>query len=457
MKPLRFLLTCALFAPALGCSVSRQDVELLERDLRIQEDEIYALQDCVQSYQQKLESCRSENRALRKELASKGGSSDDFTKPSAPTSSTPNFDPGSLPPAGQQGFPKELDPGQLQEAPAFIQPEYSPPDPNRSEGIPPGPQIESPGAEGIPSALPPVEPESGAAVDTGDGAALVAHHAPRAQQGSGGARALLDKLAAANEEPEIVDPVHDLEVTEITLNRMLTGGMNRDHRNGDEGILVVVEPRNPKNQIVPALGEISIVVLDPALEGEAARIARWDITPQELENSFRGRKLGRGLQLALPWPGDPPQHTDLHLFVRFVADDGRKLIADRELKIEPPGGGSDGGWVPVSQPTAATPRLAPPAVGPQLLPSEVADSAEARALPVPEPQRIHGTPTLAPPEPEAAPSVASNTAAAPTTPVVASNTPSPAEHTDSNVTQATKEEPSAPAKKKRPSWSPYRK
>ena len=54
MKPLRFLLTCALFAPALGCSVSRQDVELLERDLRIQEDEIYALQDCVQSYQQKL-------------------------------------------------------------------------------------------------------------------------------------------------------------------------------------------------------------------------------------------------------------------------------------------------------------------------------------------------------------------------------------------------------------------
>ena len=294
-------------------------------------------------------------------------------------------------------------------------------------------------------------------MDTGDGAALVAHHAPRAQQGSGGARALLDKLAAANEEPEIVDPVHDLEVTEITLNRMLTGGMNRDHRNGDEGILVVVEPRNPKNQIVPALGEISIVVLDPALEGEAARIARWDITPQELENSFRGRKLGRGLQLALPWPGDPPQHTDLHLFVRFVADDGRKLIADRELKIEPPGGGSDGGWVPVSQPTAATPRLAPPAVGPQLLPSEVADSAEPQAMPLPPTQRIEGTPTLAPPEPEAASAVASNTASTPTTPVVASNTPSPAEHTDSNVTQATKEEPSAPAKKKRPSWSPYRK
>jgi hypothetical protein len=241
-----------------------------------------------------------------------------------------------------------------------------------------------------------------------------------------------------------------LEITEITLNKMLTGGMNRDHRNGDEGILVVVEPRNPKNQIVPALGEISIVILDPALEGEAARIARWDITPQELEHSFRGRRLGRGLQLALPWPGDPPQHTDLHLFVRFVADDGRKLIADRELKIEPPGGGADGGWVPVTQSDVAVDRPAPSEGELQVVPSEVARSAAPKMLPVPAPERTAGTPTLAPPELSYADTPVARD------PIPVASQPQSAERAESKVAQATKEESRPPGPKKRPTWSPYR-
>jgi len=149
--------------------------------------------------------------------------------------------------------------------------------------------------------------------------------------------------------------------------------------------------------------------------------------------------------------------------VRFVADDGRKLIADRELKIEPPGGGADGGWVPVTQSTAAAERLAPPEVGPQIVPSGIARSAEPKMLPVPEPERIQGTPTLAPPEPSAAAPVASSTVAAPiapampTNPAPVANVPTGVDRSDSRVAQVTKEEPRAPAAKKRPTWSPYRK
>ncbi|MBL9123041.1 MAG: hypothetical protein JNG90_05375, partial [Planctomycetaceae bacterium] len=367
-------------------------------------------------------------------------------------SGTPNFDPGSLPATGEPGFPRELDPGDMQEAPPFVPPQYAPPDGSRPEGIPPGAAQEAPGIEEAPVELTPINPQSGAARAADSGTMLAAHQAPRAQSGRG-IQQMLDRVAAANEEPPVADPVHDLEVTEITLNKMLTGGMNRDQRNGDEGIMVVVEPRNPKNQIVPALGEISIVVLDPALEGEAARVARWDITSQELEHKFRSRQFGRGLQLALPWPGDAPQHSDLHLFVRFVAADGRKLIVDRELKIEPPGGGGDGGWVPVAN-SAATDE-GPAIELPQgaVVVRDVAVSSGAVAAPTAQTRTApqSGEPTLAPPEPEGPARTVAETRGE-----RLAIEPAPGNRGPSHVAQATKDEP-RPAPKKRPQWSPYRK
>lgn len=426
MKLLCYVVAVALCVPALGCKVSKQDVELLERDLRIQEDEIYALQDCVDGYQKKLESCRSENRALRTALAAKGGASDDFLPPSVP--SGPAFDPGQggqLPSAGEPGFPRELDPGQLPEAPPFSPPTISPPGLPADEGVAPGDLIE------------PLPDDAGAALParaTGS-TALVGHTAPRTQ-GKSPRSSLLNRLASANnEDPPVADPVHDLEVTEITLNRMLTGGMNHDHRNGDEGILIVIEPRNAKNQIVQAFGAISIVLLDPALEGEAARVARWDFTQQELEHRFRTRQFGRGLQLDLPWPGDAPQHSDLHLFVRFVADDGRKLIVDRELKIDPPGGGAEGGWVPATRSHLAV---------------EQGESAEEVELT--QPNVVEQTTIVPRPLPANAP----QRSAAPAETASAATTNQPAERPEPRVARALPDRPSEPAAKRRPQWTPYR-
>ena len=93
-----------------------------------------------------------------------------------------------------------------------------------------------------------------------------------------------------------------------------------------------------------APGDLSIVVVDPALEGRAARIARWDFEADELSDHVRRNRDGGSLQFELPWPTQP-QHNDLRVFARFTTYDGRRLEANLPIDV-PLGdfGFLDHGW-----------------------------------------------------------------------------------------------------------------
>ena len=93
---------------------------------------------------------------------------------------------------------------------------------------------------------------------------------------------------------------------------------------------------------------MSVVVLDPAVldeRGKAARVARWDFTAAETASLFRRTDSSRAIHLAMAWPADPPKHNKLHLFVRYVTADGRKLEADRPIEVALPGE-RQAGWTP---------------------------------------------------------------------------------------------------------------
>jgi hypothetical protein len=124
--------------------------------------------------------------------------------------------------------------------------------------------------------------------------------------------------------------------TQLVINKRLTGGLDRDGRNGDEGILVMVEPRDAQGRLVKTSGAVSVVVMDPALEGDATRVARWDFEPQEVSSHFHNTVFGRGLQFELPWPNEPPQNRKLRLFVRFISANGRKITSDVPIEVRAP-------------------------------------------------------------------------------------------------------------------------
>ena len=131
-----------------------------------------------------------------------------------------------------------------------------------------------------------------------------------------------------------LDPRADnRRISRLTLNQWFTGGYERDAHYGDAGVELLVEPRDARGQLVPAAGPISVVLLDRGLRGEAGRVARWDFTAEQTALLYRKTPRGEGFFLEMPWPGEPPAHSHLHLFVRYTTKDGRKIEAAREIDV----------------------------------------------------------------------------------------------------------------------------
>lgn len=291
---------------AAGCR-SDPNIALLERELRLQEDEIYRLRECIKDYQAALGARRKQTTTPSWAETADDGSG-----------GLPKlFQPRGLPtPAEETGsLPREAAPGDGRDV--------APPSPyGRPNG--PGEGQRSPGPAG----------SEGPAPDGSE------------HQGGGPA-----PKAPTTDRLEAGVPADSQEVTQLVLHRGLTGGYDADGRPGDEGIVVVIEPRDAQGRWLQAPADVSVVALDPALDGEAARVARWDFTADETAARFHPTGLGRGLRLQMPWPADPPVHGRLYLFVRYTTGDGRRLQVEGPIRITPPARPA-GDWVPV-QPAGA--------------------------------------------------------------------------------------------------------
>jgi hypothetical protein len=98
-----FASLCAAAALFSGCR-GGYETDVLERELRHQEDRIYAMQDAIEEYQARLDATRRENDALRRELGLDASSAEPPTSGGRPAGVVP---PVVIPPVG----PIEIDPG----------------------------------------------------------------------------------------------------------------------------------------------------------------------------------------------------------------------------------------------------------------------------------------------------------------------------------------------------------
>ncbi len=121
------------------------------------------------------------------------------------------------------------------------------------------------------------------------------------------------------------------QVAQITLHPALTGGVGTGSRTGDEGLLVVVEPRDFSGKIINAPGDMSVALLDPALSGDQARLGRWDFAAAQTQGMLRSGSQP-GIHARLPWKSSPA-HDRLKVFVRYTTSDGRKLQAERLISV----------------------------------------------------------------------------------------------------------------------------
>jgi hypothetical protein len=327
MKRILYVGTLALLLALPGCR-SNGSQDLLERELRLQEDKLYSMESCLCDYQQRLESCQRENDTLRQQLADPASQSSEQLPASSPRRQRLGGNGGSSASGNAELLVPDVTlPGNEQAPPYKGPPQISPPDPTRPDGDLP-PRIAPPQNE---NQAPPQRKNNAP-----DGMQPPTIELPEIQPRQSGMEPQSETLPAPTvtttaDSTDTGETVSSLQVAEITLNKQLTGGYNTDLQAGDEGVMVVIEPRNSTGEVIRAPGKVSIVVMDPALQGEAARVARWDFSPADAANHFRKNLFGVTMQFELPWPNRPPQHAALTVIARYTTDDGRKLEARKDI------------------------------------------------------------------------------------------------------------------------------
>jgi hypothetical protein len=117
----------------------------------------------------------------------------------------------------------------------------------------------------------------------------------------------------------------------VTLGRG-TGGYSESGKPWDDALQVVIEPRDSADDIIKAPGKVQITALEISQEGLKAPISSWNISPEQLRNSWRQGLFSNGYVLVLPWQ-QMPKSKQIRVIIRFQLSDGRVFEADKDVTV----------------------------------------------------------------------------------------------------------------------------
>jgi outer membrane murein-binding lipoprotein Lpp len=153
-------------------------------------------------------------------------------------------------------------------------------------------------------------------------------------------RNLLHAYEAA--QPPPVQPVGSgphpsgpfVAVKEIALGRG-TGGLDEDGAPGDEGLMVVIVPKDEDGSAVKVPGRALIAAWEVTPAGLKNPIGSWEISSDRLRRTWKGGFISTGYFVPVPWQ-TPPAFDHVRVGVRLVTTDGRAYEADRDVSVKPP-------------------------------------------------------------------------------------------------------------------------
>lgn len=327
-----------LVASAIGCQNNASQRDAYIRDLRMQEDQIYELQDYMTEYQELLRQQRCENNRLRKKLEQQ-----------STTPIDPDLDEGD----GERSlldravpFNSES-PANDSELPAIDLGEPALPEIDLGEPLPAG------GAEELPPRSLDDLSHTMQQSETQLASATVFVPPPRPTE-------VADSCAIYAEQMSL-EPATEGEQSAI-------------------GLMAIVEPLTAGGAAGYFAGEVSLMLVDPLASDEEWELARWDYTPEEVDAAWRDHSR-RVLDLPLAVPASTPRGRPLELWIRLKTLEGeRKILCSTAVTLAdevallgvPVSGGesstdptlhSSSGWAAADQlkATAKTPESRAPA------------------------------------------------------------------------------------------------
>jgi hypothetical protein len=180
-------------------------------------------------------------------------------------------------------------------------------------------------------------------------------------------------------------------VKDIQLGRG-TGGIDEDKVPGDEGIMVVVVPRDIDGSAIKAPGTLRVTALEIMPEGTKVPLSTWDISANQLRQTWRSGLLSTGYHVTLPWQ-TLPRTEKLRIVAQFQPLEGGVFEAEKDVAIR----------LLLEQqhrPSVVYPAApAGPGLPPPILPAQP-------EIPVgPPPRTVPATEPIGPPKPPATPGI----------------------------------------------------
>ena len=309
-----------------GCRSARDNqIDILERELRAQEDYIYELEDYIVTYSEKLREYRCAD--MNAIVVSEKEDEPELAPPQRSTTTTsPTTSPRALRKSvaepAKNAVPAPTEPA-AEKAPLEESPE----------------NLEIPDLE-IGEPVGAVDPYKNATplIEAGIEGALLADGSfipdPAAYQTASIAEegAVTELETGYNEElveeetqpfEEDITPTHSRDPERLVISHVFRSSNEDDQ---PTSLLSVVEARDASNEPADFNGKVSLMVMN-LVDEKPQRVKRWDFTAEETSAAWQSSELGDGLHLELPLEQIQLPEGPLELWVRLETADGRKLLA----------------------------------------------------------------------------------------------------------------------------------
>jgi hypothetical protein len=145
---------------------------------------------------------------------------------------------------------------------------------------------------------------------------------------------LQPRLRSASHRVAATDHV---EAIKLEINRLRTVGRNLDGIRGDDTLLVHLQLRSQKDELVTPQGSVVVTAYGTPSTGSQL-LGRWEITVEQLSEVVRSRSSSRTIPLQLDFPAGSPAVEFIEIKVQFKPANSTtsgELFAAYTLKIIP--------------------------------------------------------------------------------------------------------------------------
>jgi hypothetical protein len=289
-----------LFALVLAGCRSNAQQDLIARELRMQEDQLYAMEDYISQYQQLVCKYRSENAALRRQMADGyyEGDVDELPRPGT-----------------------SVRPGDERRGPTFRAPQ--------------APQRNEPASDDIQIQVPEVPPlEGSTSTQRKSQVATASYNETSEYDGSAASTRLSSPKSAAVEETATAQSsTADQPSNEVSLR----GEVIVNDSGGGPRLMVDVERLDEAGHGTAFVGTLSLLLLERIEENVPQNLARWDFSAADVRSAAEPSAGKHAMRFYLELPTAPATGNPTEVWVRLLPRDGAKLLAHAEIDLRQPG------------------------------------------------------------------------------------------------------------------------